>query len=81
MFQTILEGINSGAITSMDQVSSKMDELRKNVSTDGSGKYTIVLDADGTQAIVATDIVKKHAELFKAGSDGNGYTTKLTPTI
>lgn len=77
VFQTILEGINSGAITSMDQVSSKMDELRKNVSTDGSGKYTIVLDADGTQAIVATDIVKKHAELFKAGSDGNGYTTKL----
>lgn len=77
VFQTILEGINSGAITSMDQVSSKMDELRKNVSTDGSGKYTIVLDADGTQAIVATNIVKKHAELFKAGSDGNGYTTKL----
>lgn len=77
VFQTILEGINSGAITSMDQVSSKMDELRKNVSTDGSGKYTIVLDADGTQAIVATDIVKNHAELFKAGSDGNGYTTKL----
>lgn len=77
VFQTILEGINSGAITSMDQVSSKMDELRKNVSTDGSGKYTIVLNADGTQAIVATDIVKKHAELFKAGSDGNGYTTKL----
>ena len=77
VFQTILEGINSGSITSMDQVSSKMDELRKNVSTDGSGKYTIVLDADGTQAIVATDIVKKHAELFKAGSDGNGYTTKL----
>ena len=77
VFQTILEGINSGAITSMDQVSSKMDALRKNVSTDGSGKYTIVLDADGTQAIVATDIVKKHAELFKAGSDGNGYTTKL----
>lgn len=77
VFQTILEGINSGAITSMDQVSSKMDELRKNVSTDGSGKYMIVLDADGTQAIVATDIVKKHAELFKAGSDGNGYTTKL----
>ena len=77
VFQTILEGINNGAITSMDQVSSKMDELRKNVSTDGSGKYTIVLDADGTQAIVATDIVKKHAELFKAGSDGNGYTTKL----
>ena len=77
VFQTILEGINSGAITSMDQVSSKMDELRKNVSTDGSGKYTIVLDADGTQAIVATDIVKKHAELFKAGSDGKGYTTKL----
>lgn len=77
VFQTILEGINSGAITSMDQVSSKMDELRKNVNTDGSGKYTIVLDADGTQAIVATDIVKKHAELFKAGSDGNGYTTKL----
>lgn len=77
VFQTILEGINSGAITRMDQVSSKMDELRKNVSTDGSGKYTIVLDADGTQAIVATDIVKKHAELFKAGSDGNGYTTKL----
>lgn len=77
VFQTILEGINSGAITSMDQVSSKMDELRKNVSADGSGKYTIVLDADGTQAIVATDIVKKHAELFKAGSDGNGYTTKL----
>ena len=77
VFQTILEGINSCAITSMDQVSSKMDELRKNVSTDGSGKYTIVLDADGTQAIVATDIVKKHAELFKAGSDGNGYTTKL----
>lgn len=77
VFQTILEGINSGAITSMDQVSSKMDELRKNVSTDGSGKYTIVFDADGTQAIVATDIVKKHAELFKAGSDGNGYTTKL----
>ena len=77
VFQTILEGINSGAITSMDQVSSKMDELRKNVSTDGSGKYTIVHDADGTQAIVATDIVKKHAELFKAGSDGNGYTTKL----
>lgn len=77
VFQTILEGINSGAITSMNQVSSKMDELRKNVSTDGSGKYTIVLDADGTQAIVATDIVKKHAELFKAGSDGNGYTTKL----
>lgn len=77
VFQTILEGINSGAITSMDQVSSKMDELRKNVSTDGSGKYTIVLDADGTQAIVATGIVKKHAELFKAGSDGNGYTTKL----
>lgn len=77
VFQTLLEGINSGAITSMDQVSSKMDELRKNVSTDGSGKYTIVLDADGTQAIVATDIVKKHAELFKAGSDGNGYTTKL----
>lgn len=77
VFQTILEGINSGAITSMDQVSSKMDELRKNVSTDGSGKYTIVLDADGTQAIGATNIVKKHAELFKAGSDGNGYTTKL----
>lgn len=77
VFQTILDGINSGAITSMNQVSSKMDELRKNVSTDGSGKYTIVLDADGTQAIVATDIVKKHAELFKAGSDGNGYTTKL----
>lgn len=77
VFQTILEGINSGAITSMDQVSSKMDELRKNVSTDGSGKYTIVLDADGTQAIVATNIVKKHAELFKAGTDGNGYTTKL----
>ena len=77
VFQTILEGINSGAITSMDQVSLKMDELRKNVSTDGSGKYTIVLDADGTQAIVATNIVKKHAELFKAGSDGNGYTTKL----
>lgn len=77
VFQTILEGINSGAITSMDQVSSKMDELRKNVSTDGSGKYTIVLDADGTQAIVATNIVKKHAELFKAGADGNGYTTKL----
>ncbi|MBT1161204.1 hypothetical protein [Bifidobacterium sp. SO1] len=80
IFKTILEGINSGAITSMDDVQAKMDELKKNTSTDDTGKYTIVLDANGEQALVQTELVKQHAELFKKGKDGKGYTTTLNAT-
>lgn len=77
IFTTILDGINSGALSSADEVQSTVNNLMNNASTDGSGKYTIVLDADGNQAVVATDEVRKHADLFKKGTDGNGYTTNL----
>lgn len=77
IFTTVLNGINSGALSSADEVQSTVNNLMNNASTDGSGKYTIVLDADGNQAVVATDEVRKHADLFKKGTDGNGYTTNL----
>ena len=77
IFTTVLNGINSGALSSADEVQSSVNNLMNNASTDGSGKYTIVLDANGNQAVVATDEVKKHADLFKKGTDGNGYTTNL----
>ena len=77
IFTTVLNGINSGALSSADEVQSSVNDLMNNASTDGSGKYTIVLDANGNQAVVATDEVKKHADLFKKGTDGNGYTTNL----
>lgn len=77
IFTTVLDGINSGALSSADEVQSTVNNLMNNASTDGSGKYTIVLDADGNQAVVATDEVRKHADLFKKGTDGNGYTTNL----
>ena len=77
IFTTIIDGINSGALSSADEVQSTVNNLMNNASTDGSGKYTIVLDANGNQAVVATDEVRKHADLFKKGTDGNGYTTNL----
>lgn len=77
IFTTILDGINSGALSSADEVQSTVNNLMNNASTDGSGKYTIALDANGNQAVVATDEVRKHADLFKKGTDGNGYTTNL----
>lgn len=80
VFQTILQGINTGAITSMDQVMGKFTELKNGISPDGSGQYTIVLAANGEQAIVTTDLVKQHADLFKQGDDGTGYTTTLNAT-
>lgn len=77
IFTTVLDGINSGALSSADEVQSTVNNLMNNASTDGSGKYTIVLDANGNQAVVTTDEVRKHADLFKKGTDGNGYTTNL----
>lgn len=77
IFTTVLDGINSEALSSADEVQSTVNNLMNNASTDGSGKYTIVLDANGNQAVVATDEVRKHADLFKKGTDGNGYTTNL----
>ena len=69
-YQTLLTAITSGAVTDIQTVQNLANTFK-------DGKYSTVLTADGTHALVPTEIAKSHAELFAAGKDGNGYTTKL----
>lgn len=67
-FTTVLNGVNTGALTSTQEVSEALDELTTN-----SDKYTIVLSADNQQVMTSVDFAEQYCQKNAEGE----YTSTL----
>lgn len=69
-FNTVMNMVADGAITTMDQVNAKKKELLDGLK---DGTMSIVIDADGQQFVMKTEAAEKLGLKFKDGH----YTTTL----
>lgn len=69
-FNTVMNMVADGAITTMNQVNAKKDELLDGLK---DGTMSIVIDADGQQFVMKTEAAKELGLEFKNGH----YTTTL----
>ncbi|MEE8666833.1 MAG: hypothetical protein SOI13_01645 [Bifidobacterium mongoliense] len=68
-YDAVLNAINSGAVTSLDDVQKRIDGFK-------NGSYKAVLTADGTEVQIAADTAVK----LGLSWDGQQYTSKLDAT-